>query len=217
MTARTVKQRGYDNSRRAEQARATRARILDAARGLLVANGYAGTTIAQVAAAAHVSSETVQKAFGTKAALAKAVYDVTLVGDDEPVPLRDRPAFVALLEEPDPGRKLEHYAAIGRALWERIGPLLEVLMQGAQAGEPDLVAFVATIRRESHTGASGIVAHLASVGALRPGLDVDHARDELWLLIQPENYRLLVGERGWSLNDVEAWLARSARAALLPT
>jgi AcrR family transcriptional regulator len=216
MAARTVKQRGYDNSRRAEQARATRVRVLDAARELLLANGYAGTTIAQVAAAAQVSSETVQKAFGTKAALAKAVYDVTLVGDDEPVPLRDRPEFVALLEEPDPGRKLERYAAIGRALWERIGPLLDVLMQGAQAGEPDLVPFVATIRRESHMGASGIVAHLASVGALQPGLDVNRACDELWLLIQPENYRLLVGERGWSSDDVEAWLARSARAALLP-
>ena len=145
MVARDVKQRTYDNSRRAEQARMTRRRILDAARDLLLAHGYAGTTIAQVAAAAQVSPETVQKGFGTKA----------LVGDDEPVPLRGRPEFAALDAEPDPARKLERYAAVGRALWERLGPLLDVLMQGAQAGEPDLVAFVAMIRRESHAGASG--------------------------------------------------------------
>jgi hypothetical protein len=60
------------------------------------------------------------------------------------------------------------------------------------------------------------VAHLASVGALRPGLDVDRARDELWLLIQPEMYRLLTGDRGWSAEEVQDWLARTASSALLP-
>jgi AcrR family transcriptional regulator len=216
MTARGVKARSYDNSRRAEQARGTRRRIVEVARELLLTQGYATTTIAQVAKAAGVSSETVQKGFGTKAALAKAVYDVTLVGDDEPVPLRERPEFLAIAAEPDPARKLAGYAAVGRALWERLGPLLGVLMQGAQAGEPDLVAFVATIRRESYVGASGLVANLAAHGALRPGLTVDQARDELWLLIQPELWLLLIDERGWSLDAVQAWFTRTATAALLP-
>jgi len=216
MTARGVKARSYDNSRRAEQARETRRRIVEVARELLLAQGYATTTIAQVAKAAGVSSETVQKGFGTKAALAKAVYDVTLVGDDEPVPLRERPEFQALVAETDPARKLAAYGAVGRALWERLGPLLAVLMQGAQAGEPDLVAFVATIRRESYVGASGLVANLAALGALRPGLTVDQARDELWVLIQPELWLLLIGERGWSLDAVQAWFTRTATAALLP-
>jgi AcrR family transcriptional regulator len=215
MSARGVNTRSYDNSRRAEQAKATRRRIVEAARELLLAQGYGATTIAQVATAADVSSETVQKGFGTKAALAKAVYDVTLVGDDEPVPLRDRPEFAAIAAEPDPARKLSRYAAVGRALWERLGPLLDVLMQGAQAGEPDLVAFVATIRRESYVGASGVVDDLAAHGALRPNLSIEQARDELWLLIQPEMYRLLVGERGWSLDAVQAWLTHTATAALL--
>ena len=55
-----------------------------------------------------------------------------------------------------------------------------------------------------------------SGGALRPDRTVEQARDELWLLIQPEVYRLLVGERGWTLDAVQAWLARTASAALLP-
>ena len=207
--------RRYDNSRRAEQARATRRRVVEAARTLLLAQGYGGTTIGQIAAAAGVSAETVQKTFGTKAALAKEVYDVTLVGDDEPEPLRARSEFAAMLAEPDPRIKLERYAAISRMLWDRVGPLLDVLMQGAQAGEPDLVAFVATVRRESLAGASGVVGNLADVGALRAGLEVERARDELWLLIQPEQYRLLVAERGWSPDAMEDWLARAAIAALL--
>ena len=215
MSARGVNPRTYDNRRRAEQARATRRRIIDVARELLLTQGYATTTIAQVAQAAGVSPETVQKGFGTKAALAKAVYDVTLVGDDEPVPLRDRPEFVALIAEQDPVRKLERYAEIGRTLWERLGPLIDVLMQGAQAGQPDLVAFVATIRRESYAGSSGLVNDLAALGALRPGLSVEQARDELWLLIQPEMFLLLIGERGWTLDAVQAWFTRTASAALL--
>jgi AcrR family transcriptional regulator len=215
MSARGVNPRTYDNSRRAEQARATRRRIVDVARELLLTQGYATTTIAQVAKAAGVSSETVQKGFGTKAALAKAVYDVTLVGDDEPVPLRERPEFVAVRAESDPVRKLAAYGVVGRTLWERLGPLMAVLMQGAQAGEPDLVAFVATVRRESYAGASGVVADLAARGALRPDLSVEQARDELWLLIQPELWLLLLGERGWTLDAVQAWFTRAASAALL--
>jgi AcrR family transcriptional regulator len=207
--------RGYDNSRRAEQARENRARILGAARDLLLADGYGRTTIGRVAAAAGVSAESVYKTFGSKAALAKAVYDVTLVGDDEPVALRDRPEFAALLAETDPRRTLELYAGVGRTLWDRLGPLLAVVLDGAAAGDRDLVEFVATIRRESHAGASGVVARLDAMGALRPGLTVERAGDELWMLIQPESYRLLVGVRGWSMDELQAWLARSAVAALL--
>lgn len=216
MTTEPVKRRrGYDNSRRAEQARATRARIVTAARELFLAQGYAATTTGQIAAAAGVSPESVYKAFGGKGALAKAVYDVTLAGDDEPVPLRERPEVAASTAERDPHRVLRGYAAVARALWVRTGPLLGVLMAGAQAGDPDLVEFAAAVRRESLAGAGGVVARLAELGGLRRGLAVDRARDELWLLIQPETYRLLVGERGWNPDDLEEWLARTATAALL--
>src|SRR4026208_1484352 len=48
--------------------------------GRLRGRGARATPAARAAWAAGVSPETVQKGFGTKAALAKAVYDVTLVG-----------------------------------------------------------------------------------------------------------------------------------------
>ncbi len=94
-------QRSYDNTRRAAQARRTRREVLDAAHRLLLDQGYAGTTISAVARRAGVSVETIYKAFGTKGALVKEVYDVTLVGGDEPVPLRSRPEFQAMVAEPD--------------------------------------------------------------------------------------------------------------------
>ena len=43
--------------------------------------------IAAIAAHAGVSAESVYTGFGSKAALAKAVFDLVIAGDDEPVPV----------------------------------------------------------------------------------------------------------------------------------
>ena len=44
----------------------------------------------------------------------KAVRDITLVGDDEPVPLAQRPEFAAIYAEPDPRQK-----SLGSSRWAR--------------------------------------------------------------------------------------------------
>jgi AcrR family transcriptional regulator len=207
--------RSYDNRRRADQARVNQRRVLDAAYRQLLDKGYADTTIAGVAEAAGVSVQMVYKTFGSKAALAKRVYDVTLVGDEEPIRLAQRPEIQSIIAEPDPHRKLAMYAALGRTLIERIDPLLYVLLSGAKAGDPELRAFATTTDRERLIGVSGLVAHLDEIGALRPGLGFDRARDILWTLIAPEVLDLLVHERGWSLENWEAWVAESAAALLL--
>ena len=207
--------RPYDNRRRAEQALLNQRRILEAAHQELVNKGYADTTINGVAEAAGVSVQTVYKAFGSKAALAKRVYDVTLVGDEEPVPLAERAEIQAIIAEPDPRRKLAMYAALGRKLIERIGPLLGVLFSGAKAGDSELAEFAATTARERLIGVSGLVGQLEAIGALRPGLAFDRARDIVWTLVGWEVYELLVIERGWSLDEWQAWVAESTAALLL--
>jgi AcrR family transcriptional regulator len=206
--------RPYDNSGRASQALATRRRIVAAAHELLLDNGYAATTISQIAKRAGVSAETVYKAFGSKAALTKRVYDVAMAGDDEPVPMRERPEIQAILDEPDPRRKVAGYAALSRQLGARLGPLLSVLL-GARGTDADLDAFARTIAAERLAGTTGLVRHLAEVGALRPGLDQDRARDVLWALISPELYLLFVMERGWSPDEYERWLAGAISDGLL--
>lgn len=140
---------------------------------------------------------------------------MTLVGDDQPVPLAERAEFTAITAEPDPRRMLAGYAALGRMLFERLGPLLAVIIEGAQAGDPELRELVATIDRERLTGAAGFVANLAERGLLRDGLDPEAARDVLWTLISPEVCRLLVDGRGWSLDRWEQWLATTLADALL--
>src|SRR3954468_19555897 len=98
--------RSYDSSGRQAQARARRLAVVLAARDLFQRKGFRATTIAAVAERAGVSAESVYKGFGTKAALAKAVFDLAVAGDDEPVPVAQRPAMGAIHSEPDVRRKI---------------------------------------------------------------------------------------------------------------
>src|SRR6476646_12140502 len=80
----------HSEVQRAERARRTRRRILDAATAVFLERGYAGATMRAIAAAAGVAVPTVELGFGTKARLLKAAIDVAIAGDDEPVPVLDR-------------------------------------------------------------------------------------------------------------------------------
>ena len=71
-----VKQDGGRGTRRAEQARATRRRIIDQAARLFTEQGYAATTLDQIAAAADVAVQTVYFHFRNKATVLKEVVDV---------------------------------------------------------------------------------------------------------------------------------------------
>src|SRR5262249_56395056 len=93
--------RSYAGSGRRARARARGLAVVLAAGDLFERDGYRPTTIAAIAAHAGVSAESVYKGFGTKAALAKAVFDLALAGDDEPVPVAERPAMQAGRDEPD--------------------------------------------------------------------------------------------------------------------
>jgi AcrR family transcriptional regulator len=189
--------------------------VVETAHRLLLERGYAGLAMADLAEEAGVSVPLLYKVFGTKPQLVKRVYDVLLAGDLDPVPIAQRPAVQALAADPDPRGKLTRYAAIGRAMAERAGPLVSTLLAAARAGERDLQAFAATIDRERLAGATALATHLAETGALAPGLTVERARDLIWLHTAPDTYRLLVLERGWTLDDYERWFATSLAATLL--
>ncbi len=208
--------RSYRSPLREEQSRLTQRRILDAAYALLLEQGYTAMTMAGVAAAAGVSAQTVYKAFGSKSALVKRLYDVTLVGDDEPVPFADRPEVAALRAETDARRFLAGYAALGRILLDRLGPLLRVLLAGARAGDPQLQEFVDTTNGERLVGATMTVQRLVELGALREGVSSEQARDAIWTLNSVEVWSLLTEQRGWSGTEYADWVGRAMADAVLP-
>jgi AcrR family transcriptional regulator len=207
--------RRYTSQIRDEQSRLTRSRILDAARDLFLTRGYVGTTLDHVAAAAGVSVQTVYNAVGGKAAVLKAVYDVTLAGDDEPVPMVDRPAFRAMIAATDGRRCLQLYAVHGREISERVLPLLTAVLAQAATGDRDLRAFADTIENERAIGTRAAARHVADRFGLRPGLTVDDAAAILWTLTAPDVADRLVNRRGWGWDRFAGWLGTTMGDALL--
>jgi AcrR family transcriptional regulator len=206
--------RSYDNSRRLAQARATRLRVIEAAKDLLIKQGYPATTLESVADAAEVPLPTLYRLFGSKRALLTAVLETSFVGDDEPVAFADRPAVIAALSEPDPSRLLGAFAAIARDFMDRASGILHVLATAAQV-DAEAADLLADIRRQRHAGQSRIVAALIERDALDPDLDPSEATDFVYLLWSPDAHRILTVERGWTPEQYEAWLAHALRSTLL--
>jgi AcrR family transcriptional regulator len=207
--------RRYSTVLRAEQTALSRRRILDAAGRLFLERGYTGTTLGAVAEAAGVSVQTVYNVVGGKAVLLKAVYDVTLAGDDDPVPMGERPEFRAVALAPTGRECLARYATVGRMLGERLFPLLTVLLAQAAAGDADLAAFVATVEGERAIGTRNVAGHVAQRFGLRDGVDVTAAADVLWTLTSPDLADRLVVRREWGWERFERWLGTTMADALL--
>ncbi|WP_374455127.1 TetR family transcriptional regulator [Nocardioides sp.] len=206
--------RRYASAVRDEQAALTRRRVVQAAAARFHAEGYSATTVAAVARDAAVSAQTVYNTFGTKAALLKAAYDVTLAGDDADVPLAQRPEVQALYAESDAAVFLRGYAALGRTVVERVGPLMLLIAAGADAGDPDLVEIRDTTDQERLVGTSMVVGKVADLGALSPDLTREAARDRIWTLNSVQVWHLLTG-RGWTGDEYAAWIGDAMCAAIL--
>ena len=90
-----------------------------------------------------------------------------------------------------------------------------MLVGGARAGDPELREFVDTINGERLVGSTQIVAHLTGMGALRPGLSQDRARDAIWMLNSVEVWSLLTEQRGWSGEEYADWVGKAMADAVL--
>lgn len=199
---------------RAEQARATRRRIVAAAAQRFVADGYGATRLDQVAADAGVAVQTVYFHFGNKRTLLKEALDVAAVGDDEPVPLMDRPWVRQIQDEPDPVRVIELWVAAGRTILDRIAPLMRVV-RGATSTDPEVAAQWDTNQEQTRTANGFLVDQLTARRALRTGLDPAEARDLAFVLGNAETYLQFTDVCGWTPDDWQRRTADLLSAALL--
>lgn len=207
--------RRYHSDLRRDNAEATRQRIADAARALMLERGYAATTMVDVAQAAGVAVQTLYSSCpGGKAGLAKLVFDVTLAGDGQLIPQRARPQVQAITAEPDPVRKLLLFAEMAVGIYERVGPVHRVLRSAAAAGG-GLTDLMASTEQQRLTGSRGPAEHLAETGFLRTGLSVDQAAHQIYVLTSIELFERLTDMCGWSLAECRDWLARTLADALL--
>lgn len=217
MTQAVKPRRRYDSRRRRDQAAATRRDILAAAGALFREQGYRGTSMPQIARQAGVVVETIYRTFGNKAGLFRAVIEAVLAGGAvrAEVPVAERPAIRAVIQEPDPLRQIERYASTQPGIHRRAGPLLRAL-SGAAAMDPELDALWHEMEAWRLEGQGRFVAHLAEGGHLRPGLSFEAARDILWTLCSLAVHDLLVVERGWTSERYQEWLTAALAHELLP-
>jgi len=207
--------RAYRSTRRAEQARRTRARILAAATQQFVAGGYAATTMRSIADAAGVSVPTVELIFGTKPRLLQAAIDVAIAGDDEPVPMFEREWASAAAEAEDAASFLAIFAQALREAALRSAGLIVVADEAARTDRV-IGALSRRLSRQRVMTVAWIVDGLRERTALRAGVTRKMAIDVLWLLMEPAVFQRLTRERGWTPAQFEQWFTESASRLLLP-
>ena len=210
-----VVKRPYDSSRRRQLARARRHGVVLAARDLFERDGYRSTTMAGIAAAAQVSPETVYKVFGSKAAVAKAVVDLALAGDDEPVAVRERPGMLAIQDEPDARRKVAMFV---EGLVERLerSARIQIMVRDGRHVDGSLLPIWDQLLAEGITGMTLFGRQLGETGQIREDIDRDEVTDILWNYLAIDHYERLVLLRGWSAIRYQRWLTAAITDALCP-
>lgn len=207
--------RSYDNSSRAAQAAANRASVIEATARLLVEQGYSAMTMAKVAQAAGVSVETVYKAFKNKPELVRQVLGAAVRGDDEPVPLIERPDMQAALHAASGAGILDAFAAACTSILIRIGPLLASVLIAGRTGEVELRTIAEVANRQRLADYTRVIDAIDAIDALNPSLDVPHAADAMWSIGSPEVYFQLTADRGWTDAEYRTWLTHTLQATLL--
>jgi AcrR family transcriptional regulator len=205
------RKRSYDSSRRRRQAQHTYEAVLAAGRKRFLADGYAATTMASVAADVGVSVETVYKKFGSKSGLVAAIWELGLAGRG-PVPAPERSDRMQSTVT-DPREIIRNWGQLTTEVAPEVAPIL-LLIRSAAATDPDMSHLL------SRTDSQRLrrMRHNARVldGHLKTGVTQPLAAEIMWAYSSPDLYDLLVVRRGWSLSRYGQFVTESLVAALLP-
>ncbi|MEP7046738.1 MAG: helix-turn-helix domain-containing protein [Ilumatobacteraceae bacterium] len=194
------------SSYRQLQAQATKDRIVAAARHLMAERGWAGATIDAIAQEAGVATPTVYAAFGNKRSIVAGMRQAMLRDSKIPEMMQQAAA------EPDAARRLELWAGSIRQQMETSYDVIAIHRQAARA-DPEFAAEYRNVLDNRARHFAEFIHGLRS--GLGPGMDASTAADLLWAFSNEELYSELVGERGWSHDRYEHWLARTLVSQLI--
>ncbi len=190
--------RPYRSTLREERANETRLRIRKSARQLFATQGFAETTIAQIAEEAGVATQTVYAVFGSKGGIVGEMLE-------ELEESADLDVWVArMIAEGDPHRQLRIFISWTRTIFEEGAPILRAAV--AARHEPDVATMAQRGDENRRTGTMRLTQMWSREGALLQGLDPNDAAERLWLLTSVEQYLLATDALGWSPDQYEQWL-----------
>jgi AcrR family transcriptional regulator len=212
--ARTSKRRRvYDATGRRAQAERSRIAVLDAAERLLLADGFARTTIGAIAGSAGVSVETIYKTFRGKAGLVRAIRERRLAGaGSEHAETRSNRTRRTVS---DPRMLIAEWGRLTAEVAPLVSPIL-LLVRDAAAADPEMAALMTELNADRLRRMMTNARHLDRGGHLKQGLSLAQAADVLWAYSSPELYELLVLERGWTTRKYGTFVGDAIAAALLP-
>jgi AcrR family transcriptional regulator len=196
---------------RGTRTKLTRRKIVTAAAELFIADGYHATTLEQIAARAGVAVQTVYFHFGNKRTVLKEAVDVAAVGDDEPVPVLERPWLERARAESDPRGVLELWVANGRDILTRVGPIMRVVRDAAVV-DPEMAEQWSTNESQTAAAFRVLAEQLDGMDALR--VPVEEATDIL-CAIQGLGMYLVLTARGWTAAQWERFVLDTLEHALL--
>jgi AcrR family transcriptional regulator len=196
--------------RRQAMAGQTRRDILQTARRLFARQGYAATSVTDIASEAGVAVQTIYARLGSKRGMLMALIDLI---DEE----ADAGALVAGIRAATaPEQALSAEIRLTRVFQERCGDIIGALFAAA-AVEPDLAAAVAEGQRRHRDGARLAVARLAELGGLRENLAPERAAALIAIATTHEAWRELRDAYGLSWDDAEALLCDMLGRVVLNT
>jgi AcrR family transcriptional regulator len=196
---------------RGSRTRATRRKITDAATELFVRDGYSATTLEQIAARAGVAVQTVYFHFGNKSSVLKEAVDIAAVGDDQPIPMLDRPWLEQAQAESDPYRVIALWTSYGRGVMARVGPIMKVVRDAA-AVDPVMAEQWATNEAQTASAFRVLAEQLDAMNAL--AVPVEEAVAILCALSGLDVY-LSLAARGWTPQRWEQFVVDALTHALL--
>jgi AcrR family transcriptional regulator len=194
--------------------RLARRAVIDAARTLFLERGYGATTIDAISALSDVPPATVYRLFSSKRGILKALLDTSIGGDNDAVPMADRPPVRSLLADPKPKNMVAGFVGIAAQVNSRTAAIYRILVSAA-ASDPDAATLLDDLTRQRQEGQGRVARALARAHALRPTLRERDAGDIIHALVSPEVYGLLVVNRGWPPERYETWLTETLVDQLL--
>jgi AcrR family transcriptional regulator len=199
--------RPYSSLRRSHGADETRRAILDAALALFTERGYTTTTIADVARAATVASNTVYVSIGGKP---RVVLALVARGIDDPTIA----ATITELDGAPDGRAAIAVLIDGiRRNYENVFDVIGVMYDAARS-EPTVEDAVHRTETYYRSRLAYAARHLDSRQQLRLGLTVADATDRMWLLLGLGSWRVL-RELGWTWSKSQDWLTEQVVFAVV--
>ncbi len=199
--------RPYRSPVRRQRAVDTRQHIAAAAIELFAEHGFAGTTVAKIAARAGVAAPTVYATFGSKGAIVRALLAQMEKNADS------AGWMLRITGEKDPPAKLAAFAQWTTALLSSSKTVIAAA-RGA-AADPAIIELREEGDRHRREGLRAVIASLAHIGALPPGLSEDHALDRAWMLTGVELYFSATEGCSWTDQQYEQWLIALLQQQLL--